>query len=125
MESPAQKRGNQWFCDKRCPRTGILLSSGEGKRGSEFGFFKNHIIKKEEDKRFEYATETRNILTSPDEVWFNPEKKNVRTYLKHYEQGTLKLVVDDKLEAVTMYQIDAKHEGELDKSRKGILMYKN
>jgi hypothetical protein len=103
----------------------ILLSSGEGKRGSEFGFFKNHIIKKEEDKRFEYATETRNILTSPDEVWFNPEKKNTRTYLKYYEQGTIKLVVDDKLEAVTMYQIDAKHEGELDKSRKGILMYKN
>lgn len=103
----------------------ILLSSGEGKNKYKINFFKDHILKKEEDKRFEYATETRNILTTPDEVWLNPEKKNTRTYLKHYEQGTIKLVVDDKLEAVTMYQIDAKHEGELDKSRKGVLLYRN
>ena len=103
----------------------ILLSSGEGKNKSNLNYYKDHILKKEGDKRFEYATETRNILTSPDEVWFNPEKKNTRTYLKYYEQGTIKLVVDDKLEAVTMYLIDAKHEGELDKSRMGILMYRN
>ena len=123
---PHQKReGTDDFVIKDVLGQEILLSSGEGKKKRTDSFFKDHIIKKEDDKRFEYATETRNILTSPDEVWFNPEKKNTRTYLKHYEQGTIKLVVDDKLEAVTMYLIDAKHEGELDKSRMGVLMYRN
>jgi len=83
------------------------------------------MIKKENDKRFEYATETRNILTIPDEVWLNPEEKNTRIYLKHYEQGTLKLVVDDKLEAITLFQLHKKNSGELYESRKGILLYRN
>ena len=120
-----KREGTDDFVIKDVLGQEILLSSGEGKNKSNLNYYKDHILKKEGDKRFEYATETRNILTSPDEVWFNPEKKNTRTYLKYYEQGTIKLVVDDKLEAVTMYLIDAKHEGELDKSRMGILMYRN
>lgn len=102
----------------------ILLSSGEGKRGSEFSYFKHHILKKENDSRFEYGTETKNILINPDEVWHTPDEKNPRIYIKYYEQGVMKLVVDNKLEAVTLYQIDNKHEGELNRSRKGILLYK-
>lgn len=102
----------------------ILISSGEGKRGSKFSYFKHHILKKENEKRFEYGTETKNILTNPDEIWLNPRDKNTRIYLRYYEQGTVKLVVDEKLEAVTLFLIDDKHDGELSKSRKGILLLK-
>lgn len=102
----------------------ILLSSGQGKKGKPFEFFKDHILKKENEKRFEYGTETKNILTNPDEVWLNPRDKHSRIYIRYYEQGTIKLVVDDKLKAVTLYQIDNKHEGELSRTRKGILLYR-
>lgn len=102
----------------------ILLSSGEEKKGKPIDYFKTHILKKESEKRFEYGTEVKNILTKPDEIWHIPDEKNPRIYIKYYEQGAIKLVVDDKLEAVTLYLIDNKHEGELNRTRKGILLYR-
>lgn len=102
----------------------ILLSSGEGKKSKAFEYFKDHILKKESEKRFEYGTETISILKNPNEVWINPLDKNHRTYLKYYEQGIMKLVVDENLEAITLYKIDKEHEGELDRTRKGILLHR-
>jgi hypothetical protein len=97
----------------------ILLSSGEGKKGKSFDYYKDHIIKKEKDKRYEYASETVNVLKNPDEVWSNDQG---RIYIKYYENGNLKIAVDDNLEAKTLMNLYG--EGELKKSRKGILLYK-
>lgn len=99
----------------------ILLPSGEGKKGNIKDFYKHHIIQKEKDKRFEYATETKNILQHPDEVWQNDQG---RIYIKYYENGTLKIAVNDKLEAETLFQFYDKNSGELNKSRRGSLLYK-
>jgi SPP1 gp7 family putative phage head morphogenesis protein len=99
----------------------ILISSSNEKRGNPNDFFKEHILIKESEKRFEYGTETPNILKNADEIWSN---KQGRIYIKYYEKGTLKLVVDDKLEAKTLFQLHNKSSGELNKSRMGILLYK-
>ncbi|HFG0470804.1 minor capsid protein [Flavobacterium psychrophilum] len=122
-EKQPKKAGND-FVVKDALNQEILLSSGEGKRGKSFDYYKEHILKKEADKRFEYGTETINILKNPDEIWNNYEDKNSRIYIKYYEQGTLKLVVNEKMEAITLYQIGDKFAGELDRSRKGVLLLK-
>lgn len=98
----------------------ILLSSGEGKKSIN-DYYKQHVIKKSSENRFEYATETANVLKSPDEIWNNQQG---RVYLKYYENGTLKLIVNDKLEAETIFKLYDKDSGELKKARKGTLLYK-
>lgn len=122
-EKQPKKEGNN-FVVKDALNQEILLRSGEGNKGKSFEFFKDHILKKETEKRFEYATETINILKKPDEIWNHHDNKNTRVYLKYYEQGTLKLVVNEKLEAITLYQIGDQFKGELDRSRKGVLLYR-
>lgn len=99
----------------------ILLPSGEGKKGSIYDYYKDHVIKKENEKRFEYATETKALLQQPDEIWQNEQG---RIYIKHYDNGSLKLAVNDKLEAETLFRFYDTDSGELDKSRRGALLYK-
>lgn len=89
--------------------------------------FKNHIIRKSEDKRFEYATELETILKTPDEVWMNPKDKNTVSYLKFYENGTIRVVVNKEMKGETMYLIEKDNNSEKNKigeSRKGILLYR-
>ncbi|MNX97571.1 hypothetical protein D3C86_1299440 [compost metagenome] len=99
----------------------ILFPSGEGKKGKSFELFKDHIVRKEKEKRYEYATETLNIIKSPDEVWHNAQG---RIYIKHYENGSLKIAVNDKLEAETLLKFYDTNSGELNKARRGTLLYK-
>lgn len=101
----------------------VLLQSHEGKRGKPTGFFKEHIFDNN-NNRENFALEVPNVIKSPDEIWFNPKDKNSRTYIKYYEQGTLKMVVNQNMQAVTMFEILDKYTGELDKSRRGILYYR-
>lgn len=102
----------------------ILLASGEGKKSSKSNYYKDHILQKSEDNRYKYATESISILKQPDEIWNSYTDKNSRVYIKYYEDFTLKLVVNEKLEAVTLYDIKDRNTGELERSRKGILLYK-
>jgi hypothetical protein len=102
----------------------ILMSSGEGKSKASNNYFKNHILKKSEENRFEYGTESINILKNPDEIWNNHLDKDSRFYIKYYDQCTLKLVVGKDMEAITIYDIKKVNTGELDRSRKGVLLYK-
>ncbi len=97
----------------------ILLSSGVDKSKSNLNYYKDHILKKSKENRFEFGTETATILKNPDEIWQNDQG---RVYLKYYEQGTLKIIVDDNLEAKTIFKLFG--ESELKKSRKGILLHK-
>ncbi|AKK74452.1 hypothetical protein OK18_19160 [Chryseobacterium gallinarum] len=105
----------------------IILESASGKKGRESDYFKHHIIRKEADKRYEYATEVKNVLKNPDEVWMNHKDSNTKIYLKYYENGTLKLVVNENNKAETMFLIEKDDKSELNKlgeARKGILMYR-
>lgn len=105
----------------------IILPSGEGKGGKESDFFKHHVLKKENDNRHEYATETIDILKNPDEVWYNPKDKNTKVYLRYYEQGTMKVVVNENNIAETMFLIEHGDKSEANKiglARKGILLHK-
>ena len=101
--------------------TEILLPSGEGKKGKSFESYKDHISKKPDQKRWEYATETKKILQNPDEIWQNDQG---RIYIKYYENGTLKIAVNDKLETETLFKFYDANSGELNKSRRGSLLYK-
>src|SRR5690606_11938988 len=89
--------------------------------------FKNHILRKTYDKRFEFATEFEEILKNPDEVWLNPKDKNTISYLKFYEKGTIRVVVNENMKGETMYLIDKNNPSEKNKlgeTRKGILLYR-
>lgn len=89
--------------------------------------FKNHILRKSTDKRFEYASELDSVIKHPDEVWINPNDKNTISYLKFFENGTLRVVVNEHGKGETMYLIDKDNPSEKNKigeSRKGILLYK-
>lgn len=99
----------------------IILPSGDGKKVKSFELFKEHIFKKPSEKRFEYATESINILQNADEVWNNPKQGIV--YIKYYENAILKVAVNNN-EAITIFKLFEKDSGELDSARKGILLYK-
>jgi len=105
----------------------IILESAVDKKGRETDYFKSHIIRKEADNRHEYATEVIKVLRNPDEVWMNPKDKNTKVYLKYYENGTLKLIVNENNKAETMFLIEKGDKSELNKlgeARKGILMHR-
>lgn len=102
----------------------ILLTSHVGKSSKSFSFYKEHVLKKSEEKRHEYATEAINILKSPDEVWNNKKDGDVIVYLKFYDQGILKLVVDKNMSASSLYLLDENHSEQKYSSRKGILLYR-
>lgn len=105
----------------------IVLESHQDKKGRSTDYFKEHIIRKEGDKRHEYATEVANVLKNPDEVWLNPKDKNTKVYLKYYENGTMKLVVNENNKGETMYMIEKGDKSELNKlgeARKGILLHR-
>ncbi len=100
----------------------VLFDSGENENKPSKKFFKHHILEKDKHKRFEFATETPNILNHPDEIWNNKLDQNSTVYLKFYETGTLKLVVIDG-KAKTLYKL-FEEDGKLNEARKGILIYK-
>ncbi len=105
----------------------ITLPSGEGKPGKPSDYFKEHILKKSDENRHEFATKVKTILESPDEVWLNPQDKNTINYLKYYEGGIIRIIVKDNLEAETMFFIDKNGDSVLNKigeARKGVLMYR-
>jgi SPP1 gp7 family putative phage head morphogenesis protein len=97
----------------------ILLTSGTGKTKSSINYYKDHILKKSKENRFVFATESQTILKNPDEIWYNDQG---RVYIKYYEQGAIKLVVNDLLEAKTIFELSS--EGDLKKARKGVLLHK-
>ncbi len=98
----------------------ILLDSGIGKKKKIHEFYKDHIIKKDNENRFHYGTESINVLKNPDEIWLN--KTGEKFYLKYYENGVIELVVDQENTAVTLYKIEKKHNGRLEGTRRGILL---
>ncbi|MBT0550234.1 phage minor head protein [Riemerella anatipestifer] len=105
----------------------VVLDSIEGNSGNKYSFFKDHILKKENDRRFEYALEIPNILKFPDEIWLNPKDKETKVYLKMYERGVLKMVVNKDNVAETLYfieQDDSFIKNKVGEARKGVLMYR-
>lgn len=102
----------------------VLLPSHQGKSSKSFEYFKEHILRKNDEKRYQYATEAINILKNPDEIWNNTLDSNINVYLKFYDQGIIKMVVNEKMEAVSLYLIDEDHPEQKYKARKGTLLYR-
>ncbi|MDL1913037.1 MAG: hypothetical protein FDW93_00705 [Bergeyella sp.] len=122
-EKQKKKQGDDLVVNDRL-NTEIVLPGHEGKSKSKFNYFKWHILRKSGEKRYLYATEVVNILKNPDEIWLNPMDKNTRTYIKYYDKGAIKLVVDENFNAISLYLTESKFTGSIEKSRKGILLYK-
>ncbi len=99
----------------------IILDSPEGKKKNKNNYFKEHILKKSDQNRFEFATESINVLKNPDEVWDNPSQG--RVYIKYYENGIIKIAVNNNI-ATTIFKLYEKNSGELSSARKGLLLYK-
>ena len=122
----------EWWSKKAKENDQVILEDILGNKitfkSSEKGKdFKNHILQKADDKRYEYATELESILKQPDEIWMNPKDKNSKIYLRYYESGTVKIVVNENNVAETMFVIDRNDKSEANKigrARKGILLHK-
>lgn len=103
----------------------VILKGGDSK-----SHFKNHIIhehdRKKSENRYEYATESLNILSDPDEVWFSEDKKTGgKIFIKYYENYAIKLVVSNNNIADSIYILDdKKYSGSVGKARRGLLLYK-
>lgn len=98
----------------------ILFDSGPG-RIFDKGKFRDHILRKRAEKRYEFAANLKDIITAPDEVW---SKDNDLIYLKFYKGGMYSVLVErkeNKLIAGTMWKANDKG---LVEDRRGILMYK-
>ncbi len=83
--------------------------------------FKDHILEKTSENRFQFGTETIQILKKPDEVWSNKEQGTV--YIKYFESGTLKVAVRDG-EVKTIFKLHSEDSGELKFARRGLLLHK-
>ena len=121
-----------WWKNKSKGNEHLVLKDGLGNEitfeSSDKGKdFKNHILQKAKDKRYEYATELESILKTPDEIWMNPKDKNTISYLKFYENGAIRVVVNNDWKGETMYLIEKDNpavKNKIGETRKGILLYR-
>lgn len=90
--------------------------------------FKNHI--NDDEPRFRYGTELKNIIENPDEVWSTIDAKNGKLntfYLKYYDvnestktTGAITIMTHVN-EAHSLYEINV--ENRLKEIRRGVLKY--
>lgn len=103
--------------------TKILFdASPDAKR--KYEYFKDHILKKSEEARHEYATNLMDILKNPDEIWSKNNGKDYQ-YIKYYADGMYTVTALNDLEivrAVTMYLVDDKNS--MKTLRRGVLLHK-
>lgn len=111
----------QWWKDLKKIGDDVIVEDSLGQQIRLGEKYKEHVLRKASEKRYEYAGQTIDVLKNPDEVWYNEQG---RVYLKYYEQGTLKIAVNDKLEAVTMFKLYDQDSGELKNARRGVLLRK-
>lgn len=95
----------------------VMLDSWEtGKKGDRYGYFKDHLFKKED--RSVFASEFDTIITKPDEIWDDGKASH---YIKFYKESTVKIVIDNStMTATSMYDLtDVRTKA----ARVGVLKY--
>lgn len=128
VEKTIEEYSNWWKDNINYNDTGIIVNDNLGNSILFSEQFKNHI--NEEEPRFKYGTELKNIIESPDEIWSFIDPKNNQInefYLKFYEPkdlkkgtGVITVFVKDN-EAHSLYEI--KNESRLKNIRRGVLQY--
>jgi SPP1 gp7 family putative phage head morphogenesis protein len=90
--------------------------------------FRDHILRKGGENRYEYVHNVAKVLQEPDEVFTQKFRGKMTTvYIKYYKEAPLVLLVENNMNgtiAETMYKVDADHAGFHAKKRRGILLYK-
>ncbi|MDY0104408.1 MAG: DUF935 family protein [Lentimicrobium sp.] len=97
-----------------------ILFDGNKKNMPDYGKFKDHILKKKKENRFEYATNFPEIVQKPDEIWLGINDET--TYIKFYKDKTICVQTSQNLKANTMYDLQPDRIIEL---RRGTLKYKS
>jgi len=110
--------------------TDFVLKDKTGTNVVFDNYFKDHILVKQSEKRYEYAANVADVFLKPDEMWFKTVK-NVKEwqYIKYYNDGPHLLTViedDGMIKAKTFYKIDkgGYADGQIRKKRTGVLLYK-
>jgi hypothetical protein len=69
-------------------------TTGAGKPGD---YFKDHILQKQSEKRWEYGHLFPDILKDPDDIWRQKQNEDlIICHLKYYEDGSYVVVRRDK-----------------------------
>ena len=103
----------------------VFDATANGK--NKFDYFRDHILQKTKEKRYEFATNLRDIMENPDEIWSVNYlgKVPTMTYIKYYDGQAIVInatIGKTKVKAETMFVLD-NAKSKID-NRKGILMYK-
>lgn len=120
---------NEWW-NKTANRAGneIIVKDNLGTEILFTEKFKTHI--NDEEPRFKYGTELKNIIENPDEIWSTTDSKNGKLntfYIKYYDVDDIKkttgaiTIMTNENEAHSLYEINT--EKRLKELRKGILQY--
>lgn len=99
----------------------VLFESRGGKNADNY--FRDHVIKKYDEARHEYAVNAVDMLRHPDEIW---NKGDDYQYIRYFNDGMYVVTVinDGKtVRAVTMYKVE--NEARQKEIRKGVLLFKN
>lgn len=92
--------------------------------GSPDSYFKDHILRKAGENRWQYAANFPDIIADPDEIWSQREgNKLKRGYIKYYEDAAYLVMTMDKndiLTAETIYRLTPSSAMQI---RKGALIF--
>ncbi|MFT3750953.1 MAG: PBECR2 nuclease fold domain-containing protein [Agriterribacter sp.] len=93
-------------------------------KGKPEAYFKDHVLRKTHENRWQYAANFPEIVADPDEVWSVRENnKLIRYYIRYYNDAPYVVVAGDKkgeIVAETVYQLTKARATEL---RRGALLY--
>lgn len=105
----AKKTGDDILIRDRIGQNILFPSHSTTGTGKPADYFKDHIIRKDKEKRWEYASNFPDIMRDPDEIWSQRQNgKLVIYHVKYYEDGPYVVVSGDKngsLMAETMYKL--------------------
>jgi SPP1 gp7 family putative phage head morphogenesis protein len=105
----------------------LFTASPDGK--NKASYFRDHIIRKQNENRHEYAPNMIDMIKHPDEIFVRYHGEEISThYIKYYNDFPHLLITSNDgkvIKAQTMYRRDIKkNKASFDAHRKGILIYK-
>jgi SPP1 gp7 family putative phage head morphogenesis protein len=96
--------------------------------GFDKSTFRDHVLVKRADSRFEYIHNVVNVIAEPDEVFTHKYKDIMETvYIKYFKDAPLVLIIENTMSdatAKTMYKLNNSQAGFHATKRRGILLYK-
>ncbi len=86
--------------------------------------FKDHILRKTSEKRWQYGTNFPEILADPDEIWsVRDAGKLIRYYIRYFEDAPYVVVANDVEGTLTAQSIYKLTEARATELRRGALLF--